>query len=159
VEEGWGSSVHVARRHSGGASTTLTRSPRACASLQPNETWHPELHLSRADVKFYNNENGELYAVLMMRPCKNGKYLRGKSVPIVLSGGGTMIDPRSLWPNPTRVTNTQVGRGGAPARARVPVTRSGVAPTRAPREAGGVPEGNPFDIAVGMHACGSRGDR
>ena len=67
-------------------------------SLQPNETWHPELHLSRADVKFYNNENGELYAVLMMRPCKNGKYLRGKSVPIVLSGGGTMIDPVSaLW--------------------------------------------------------------
>jgi hypothetical protein len=67
-------------------------------SLQPNETWHPELHLSRADVKFYNNENGELYAVLMMRPCKNGKYLRGKSVPIVFSGGGTMIDPVSaLW--------------------------------------------------------------
>jgi hypothetical protein len=25
---------------------------------------------------------------------------------------------RSLWPNPTRVTNAQVGRGGAPARAR-----------------------------------------
>jgi len=67
-------------------------------SLQPNETWHPELHLSRADVKFYNNENGDLYAVLMMRQCKNGKYLRGKSVPIVLSGGGTMIDPVSaLW--------------------------------------------------------------
>ena len=67
-------------------------------SLQPNETWHPEIHLSRADVKFYNNENGDLYAVLMMRPCKNGKYLRGKSVPIVLSGGGTMIDPVSaLW--------------------------------------------------------------
>jgi hypothetical protein len=57
-------------------------------SLQPNETWHPEIHLSRADVKFYNNENGDLYAVLMMRPCKNGKFLRGKSVPIVLSGGG-----------------------------------------------------------------------
>ena len=38
------------------------------------------------------------------------------------------------------------------ASGRVPVTRSGVAPTRAPREAGGVPEGNPFDAAVGMHA-------
>ena len=67
-------------------------------SLQPGETWHPELNLSRADVKFYYNLDGELYAVIMMRPCKNGKYLRGKSVPIVLSGGGTLVDPvAALW--------------------------------------------------------------
>ena len=39
-----------------------------------------------------------MYVVLMMRPCKNGKYLRGKTVPIVLAGGGTLIDPVSaLW--------------------------------------------------------------
>ena len=34
--------------------------------------------------------------------------------------------------------------GFSAGRKAVPVTRSGVAPTRAPREAGGVPEGNPF---------------
>ena len=67
-------------------------------ALQPGETWHPELNLSRADVKFYYDEHGALYVVLMMRPCKNGKYLRGKTVPIVLAGGGTLIDPVSaLW--------------------------------------------------------------
>ena len=67
-------------------------------ALQPGETWHPELNLSRADVKFYYDEYGALYVVLMMRPCKNGKYLRGKTVPIVLAGGGTLIDPVSaLW--------------------------------------------------------------
>ena len=67
-------------------------------ALQPGETWHPELNLSRADVKFYYDEHGALYVVLMMRPCKNGKYLRGKTVPIVLAGGGTLVDPVSaLW--------------------------------------------------------------
>ena len=67
-------------------------------ALQPGETWHPELNLSRADVKFHYDEHGALYAVLMMRPCKNGKYMRGKTVPIVLAGGGTLIDPVSaLW--------------------------------------------------------------
>ena len=67
-------------------------------ALQPGETWHPELNLSRADVKFYYDEHGALYVVVMMRPCKNGKYLRGKTVPIVLAGGGTLVDPVSaLW--------------------------------------------------------------
>jgi len=62
-------------------------------ALQPGETWHPELNLSRADVKFHYDEHGALYAVLMMRPCKNGKYMRGKTVPIVLAGGVSTNHP------------------------------------------------------------------
>jgi len=63
------------------------------AALQPGEKWHPELHLSRADVTFHRTPDGERYAVVMMRPVKNGRTMRGKTVPLTLSGGGTILDP------------------------------------------------------------------
>ena len=45
-------------------------------ALQPGEEWDPELHLSRADVTFHRMADGTLYAIVMMRPVKNGRPLR-----------------------------------------------------------------------------------
>ena len=67
-------------------------------ALQPGEVWHPELHLSRADVTFHRSPSGGRYAVVMMRVVKNGKQMRGKTVPLTLAGGGSLIDPvEALW--------------------------------------------------------------
>ena len=39
-----------------------------------------------------------LCAALMMRPCKNGKYLHGKHFRLVLAGGGKLVDAvAALW--------------------------------------------------------------
>lgn len=67
-------------------------------ALQRGETWDPELHLSRADVTFHRTSAGVRYAVVMMRPVKNGRTMRGKSVPLILMGGGSLLDPvEALW--------------------------------------------------------------
>lgn len=67
-------------------------------ALQSGETWDPELHLSRADLTFHRTADGMRYCVVMMRPVKNGKTMRGKSVPLTLMGGGALLDPvEDLW--------------------------------------------------------------
>jgi hypothetical protein len=67
-------------------------------ALEPKAVWNGELNLSRADVSFFTDEDGVRCAALMMRPCKNGKYLRGKSCRVVLRGGGSLLDPvAELW--------------------------------------------------------------
>jgi hypothetical protein len=53
-------------------------------ALEPGAVWNNELNLSRADVSFFTDRDGVRCAALMMRPCKNGKHLRGKSVRVVL---------------------------------------------------------------------------
>ena len=67
-------------------------------ALQPGEKWDPSKHLSRDDLSFFHDSEGVLCAALMMRPCKSGKHLRGKTVRLVLRSGGTLLDPVSeLW--------------------------------------------------------------
>jgi len=67
-------------------------------ALQPGEKWEPSKHLSRDDLSFFHDSEGVLCAALMMRPCKSGKHLSGKTVRLVLRSGGTLLDPVSeLW--------------------------------------------------------------
>lgn len=69
-------------------------------SLQRKEVFNPLLHLSRADVAFRRTAAGRKYVIIMMRPAKL-KPGRGKDVPLLLSGGGTLLDPvaalERLW--------------------------------------------------------------
>ena len=64
-------------------------------ALQPGEKWDMSKHLSRDDISFFYDSEGVLCAALMMRPCKSGKHLRGKTVRLVLRSGGTLLDPVS----------------------------------------------------------------
>ena len=59
-------------------------------SLQEGETFDPNRHLTRADVKFFSKEGVE-YAILRMRPAK--KAGATKTLPLVLGGGGSLLDP------------------------------------------------------------------
>ena len=55
-------------------------------SLQAKEVREMERHLSRADLSFFFDDQGRRCAALMMRPCKNGKHLRGKHMRVILQG-------------------------------------------------------------------------
>lgn len=96
------------------------------AALPPGTTWDPETHLSRADIDFFF-EKGVRCATLLMRPCKQGKIMRGKTCRLVLRGGGSLLDPvEELWqlvcrdpvPKEERATTalfrTRGVRGGQP---------------------------------------------
>ena len=50
--------------------------------------WDPARDMSRADVAELSAER----AVVMMLPCKNMQHLNGKTVPLVVGGGGLFID-------------------------------------------------------------------
>jgi hypothetical protein len=54
---------------------------------------------SRADIKVLDDTK----AVIMMHPCKNMHHLSGKTVPLVLAAGGTMIDAVAEIRNMLRV--------------------------------------------------------
>ena len=60
--------------------------------LGPRTRWDAAECLTRADVSF-RTRNGRRYVVVMMRPCKNDKVEQGKTVPLLLSGGGKYLDP------------------------------------------------------------------
>ena len=60
-------------------------------SLQPGEAFDPARHLTRADVTFVTEADGSEYAVIRMRPAKRTGAT--KTVPLVLGGGGTLLDP------------------------------------------------------------------
>lgn len=55
-------------------------------AVEDGSAWSAVFNLSRADVKFGSDEIGD-FVVIMMRPLKNGRHLRGKNVPIVLRPG------------------------------------------------------------------------
>ena len=60
-------------------------------ALQQGEVFDSLRHLTRADVQFRTAADGTEYAILRMRPAKQ----RGatKSIPLLLGGGGSLIDP------------------------------------------------------------------
>ena len=47
--------------------------------------------------------------ILMMLPCKNMKHLKGKTVPLVIGGGGKFIDAVAEMRNLMRVDPTPLG--------------------------------------------------
>jgi hypothetical protein len=50
--------------------------------------WHPRLDMARSDIAVLS----ESRLVVMMRPCKNMQTLHGKTVPLVIGGGGEFVD-------------------------------------------------------------------
>jgi hypothetical protein len=60
--------------------------------VQDGEDFDPRRHLTRADVKFRRSSDGVEYVVIRMRPAK-GAPGQGKTVPLILGGGGSLLDP------------------------------------------------------------------
>ena len=78
--------------------------------------------------------DGHKVAILMMRPAKNGRHVRGKTVPVILRSG-TILDPvKSLWdlvqgdpvPESEKATTPlfRTRLGGSAAPLRVPQVRA-----------------------------------
>ena len=61
-------------------------------ALQDGERWVAAKHLTRADFRFEVGEDGKTYVVIRMRPAK-GPAGQGKWVPLLLGGGGSLLDP------------------------------------------------------------------
>ena len=61
--------------------------------------WDPMKDMSRADVAELSDER----AVIMMLPCKNMQHMNGKTVPLVVGGGGAFIDAPAELLNLRRV--------------------------------------------------------
>lgn len=55
-------------------------------AVEDGKTFNAARNLTRSDVKF-----GDGYVVIMMRPAK--KNVSGKTVPLMLGGGGVLLDP------------------------------------------------------------------
>ena len=112
-----------------GAEFALQPGQRFDASLPPEE----QPHLMRSDVSFRRDASGAEYVVLMMRPAK-GQPGRGKEVPLLLGGGGSLLDPvaalRRLWAAdpvpPGELARTPLFRTGVRG---VPLTVKGVRDT------------------------------
>ena len=65
-------------------------------ALQAKQAFDADLHLTFADVSF-SFEDGARVATVLMRPSKNGRHLRGKSVQIVLHDGELLQPVTELW--------------------------------------------------------------
>lgn len=80
-------------------------------ALGPKETWDAAIHLARADVDFFYDEDGVLCVAIMMRPLKTGKPQRGKTCRVVLRSGGSLLDPVRLLDELLRLDPTPEGAG------------------------------------------------
>jgi hypothetical protein len=65
---------------------------------------------TRSDLVYLDR----LKAVVMMRPCKNMRHLKGKTVPLVLGAGGEYIDAVAELNNLMRVDPAELGREDTP---------------------------------------------
>ena len=67
---------------------------RGCEfSTAPGELFDELRHLTRADLTFRQLRDGRWLAVLMIHLAKNGRMLTGKTTPVFLVSGGSMLDP------------------------------------------------------------------
>ena len=66
-------------------------------AVQDGDAWEAARHLTRADVRFFKVQ-GVRHAGIMIRQLKTNVSLKGKTVEVVLRGGGTFFDPvEELW--------------------------------------------------------------
>ena len=66
-------------------------------AVQDGDVWEAARHLTRADVRFFRVQ-GVRHAGIMIRQLKTNVSLKGKTVEVVLRGGGTFFDPvEELW--------------------------------------------------------------
>ena len=85
----------------------------------------PGRDMTRADVVSVTSER----LVVMMRPCKNMRHLRGKTVPLIIGAGGEYVDAVAEMENLLRVdpvppheaANTPLFRVGRASDARQPL--------------------------------------
>ena len=61
--------------------------------------FNPRTDMTRADMSSISAQR----LVVMMRPCKNMQHLTGKTVPLIIGAGGTLIDAVSEMANLLRV--------------------------------------------------------
>ena len=80
--------------------------------------WKPARHLSRADVVQCTPER----LVVMMFPCKNMRHLNGKTVPLVIGGGGGLVDAAWEVANMLRVDPVGLSDRGSTPLFRDPST-------------------------------------
>ena len=71
-------------------------------SMDGGHTWKSVDRLTRKDIAELTSER----AVVMMHPCKNMKVLKGKTVPLVIGGGGKYIDAVAEIQNMLKVDPT-----------------------------------------------------
>ena len=64
----------------------------------------PRTDMTRADLASLSEQR----LVVMMRPCKNMQHLTGKTVPLIIGAGGTLIDAVSEMANLQRVDPVSV---------------------------------------------------
>ena len=60
-------------------------------ALQQGQRHNPDVNLTRADAKVVTLSNGQRVLVVQMRPAK--RLGATKTVPVVLGGGGSLLDP------------------------------------------------------------------
>ena len=66
-------------------------------ATQDDELFNPSSHLTRSDVRFFRAD-GVRHAAVTIRQLKSNVSLKGKTVEVVLRGGGTLFDPvEELW--------------------------------------------------------------
>ena len=87
-------------------------------ACDPGVAWNPARHLSRADVVQCTPER----LVLMMIPCKNMRHLNGKTVPLVIGGGGALVDAAWEVANMLRVDPVSWSDRGSTPLFRDPST-------------------------------------
>ena len=96
------------------------------AEFAVDGAWVAANDLTRADMVSLTTER----LVVMMRPCKNMQHLSGKTVPLIIGGGGEFIDAVAEMRNLVRVdpvdtalaSITPMFRTGQPGTARPALT-------------------------------------
>jgi hypothetical protein len=92
-------------------------------AMDSDKAWRSADRLARADIKEITPER----MVVMMHPCKNMKYLSGKTVPLVIGAGGVYIDAVAEVQNMLKVDPASDRPKHLVPLFRVPSTNASVA--------------------------------
>ena len=95
-------------------------------ALKPGKTWSNKVHLSRKDIAELTMER----LVLMMAPCKNMKHLSGKTCPLVIGAGGSMVCAIREVQNMLKVDPTPPGEAARTPCFRDPSNNTALSTTQ-----------------------------